>query len=857
MRFIFGLSFDGRTWPDVLVDCSAVAGERWGGPLSLLHTLESQLGLSSPTEPVALRAAGLIASLDMDGAFWQASARVDPFATAMELIRWDAELRGHGWNGEHVSARLTQLADLMRTAAPGSERRFRCVLEALPDHRVDLGSIELAGCDRTTIPQLYRCLLDALEEKGCAVAERPTPVVDSQGDLADCLGDGFDPAGSGELQLIRPRGPLAAADAVAVWLAQLDDLSATVVIGGEEVLDAALRRHGLPVLACGHAPGGDALLQVLPLTMALVWRPPDPATALELLTLPETPVPGGVARRLDRALREWPAVGSGAWEEAMREGLASIDEHDRRKRVAERITALLHETVDGDECPLAAIERRLDALTVWLQGRKAASGSDEERWSAAVSQVAVFGRLCQATGAGALNRPLLERLLRHATEQACGAPGHEAEAGLIGVSEPGAIVGPVRRVVWWNFSERAAPGVRQMRLTPEERRELEARGIAPPDPGQQAEQLSAAWRHPLQFASEAVLLVCPEFGADGEPESPHPLWDEVAAGLDRAQESRLITDLPKDVHPRRAVPLLPQPAPRREWRLDRAELVRLPPRYSPTAVNKLIENPLYWILEYVGRLSRGRADGLPAGVLMIGRLAHEIIARMLSRRRDGERLAPDAAAAEAERLFVEEGPRLAAEFFVPGQEPQRAEIRRRTAAAMRDLFRHLDEAGATVIAVEEGREADVDGITLHGRPDLALERPDTLLDIKWGRADYRRKELSRGAGSQLAIYTRLVNPAASIGYYIVREQVLIVCGTGFANAQSVAGPSPAEVWTGTRAALEERLEQLRQGLVIDTCAPVDGDERSTETGLVDGKLVLVQDPTYSDFAWISDGGRTP
>ena len=96
MKFTFGLQLDGGAWPDVLGGRLAVAGERWGGPMALLHTLEGQLGLAEPAMPDSLRAASLISKLDVEGAFWRDSARADPFATAVQLIRWDDELRSTG-----------------------------------------------------------------------------------------------------------------------------------------------------------------------------------------------------------------------------------------------------------------------------------------------------------------------------------------------------------------------------------------------------------------------------------------------------------------------------------------------------------------------------------------------------------------------------------------------------------------------------------------------------------------------------------------------------------------------------------------------------------------------------------------
>ena len=238
---------------------------------------------------------------------------------------------------------------------------------------------------------------------------------------------------------------------------------------------------------------------------------------------------------------------------------------------------------------------------------------------------------------------------------------------------------------------------------------------------------------------------------------------------------------------------------------------------------------------------------------MMGRIAHEIIGRLLSRCRDGEALNLDTAAAEAGRLFQIDGPRMVAEFFVAGRERECAELRSRTVEATRDLFRHLDEASASVAAVEENREAEVDGIALRGRPDLVLADPDMVLDIKWGRAAGRRYELTSGGASQLAVYTRLVNPAASIGYYIISEQTLMVTGTGVSGAETVDGPSSEDIWIGVRASLAERLDQLRQGIVIDTCAAVGGNKPPDRSGLADGKLVVAPQPDYSPFAWVSEG----
>ena len=128
-----------------------------------------------------------------------------------------------------------------------------------------------------------------------------------------------------------------------------------------------------------------------------------------------------------------------------------------------------------------------------------------------------------------------------------------------------------------------------------------------------------------------------------------------------------------------------------------------------------------------------------------------------------------------------------------------------------------------------------------------------VLDIKWGRAAGRRQELVAGGASQLAVYTRLANTAASIGYYIIKGQALMLMGKGLADTEVLDGPSPEDTWTGMRASLAERLDQLHQGMVIDTCAAVAGNEPPDRSGLADGKLVVAPQPDYSPFAWVSEG----
>ena len=820
--------------------------------MQLVNTLGILLGFDTLIPIDMQRSLQLPPYLSTTDSFWKTSLEHDALGTALRLLRWIEGLQQSGWKGEGASTRLRELAQLMEHALPGRVDRIEKLIQALKVQTCDIDRIELVGYERRYLPLLHRRLLEAVERHVCVVKEVPLEQVEQAGDLAGCLVQDYIPSGSGELQLIRPQGPISAAEAVAVWLAGLDDFSGTIIIGGDEVLDAALHRHGLPVLGKASGTAGDALLQILPLVLAVSWEPQDPRAMQELLSLDISPIPSVLAKLLLRALVKWPAVGSEDWERAIESGLAGIKDEEHRRRVEERLEILLSPCAAGDEFPLAVLEGRVSALIKWMRGRRAGAGDQEGRWTDALQQVTTFQELCRATGLESLNRPLLDRLVRCATEQVGRRPRREAQAGLEGVPEPGDVVSPVRRVIWWNFTERSAPSVRRIILSPLEKKELAEAGVELPDPGQKAEQLAELWRRPLQMASEAALLICPRFGADGEEEAPHPLWDEITAGLDSPQVARLERDLPQGIGPTRSVPALAMAQPRAEWRLERPEALRLPEVWSPKSLYTLIGNPLYWVLEKQARFDPGTVQRLPSDVLLKGRLLHWVMENLLGACIGGGITDPDGAALEGERLFLERGPRLAAEYFQPGRYRERGRLQRDIRESVRDLFRYLEAMGGHVEGVEEVCERELDGVNIRGRLDLRLASPRLVLDIKLGGRAARRRELTEGGSLQPALYALLTDPEVAYGYYIIFGRRLLILGN-VPGCSTLEGPGARETWDGARTVLRQRLEQIRAGVVMDVCADADGHQPPERSRLMDGRLELAVNPAYSPYAWLSRG----
>jgi len=851
MKLVLGLDFDRGVWPGPLVGRDAVAGEAWVGPLGFLDMLETALGLGGRYVPDAVRAVALVPALRGTEGFWSRSAEADPTATAKRLLHWRDELFLGGWRGEAVSARWEQLASVTAGVLPGIADRIAAVGETLARRDADLAELEVF--DRLALQaEGWRTVLDRLAARGTVVRDRVLTPSAARGDLAAARCGGFAPHVDGSLQLFRAWGPLQAAEEVAAWVAGLDERAGLVVIGGDAVLDDALRRHGLPTLGGDSSALDNAVLQVLPLVLAMGWSPPDPQRALELLILETSPVPRGIASRLARALHDWPAVDSDVWRAGLDDGLKAIEDGERRDNARERIDAVFRPSATGDGMPAAEVRRRIALVETWLRWRLDAQDADGAKFGAAMAQCAELSTYVDLAGIDPLTPPLLDRLVQDATAIVACGPRHPARAGLTAVRSPGAVVGPAKTIVWWDFvrdCHRAAP---TMPMTNAERQAFAAAGIALRDAAAEAIFAAERARRPLLAATDTLLCVCPARGADGEDAHPHVLWDEIAARIDEPRRvARLEVRLPATPAPGRvSAGLSLPPSPRRDWVAAAGRINAKREKESPSGAGRLVGCSFSWVLQYVAGVQGGDTAVLPRAEELLGRLAHEMLRRLLG---DGNRT-PEEAETEAHRLFDAEGPRLAAPLFLPGSDAERARARIVTGSAARRFFALLRDGNRTVVAVETSIESEAFGTRFDGQPDVVLGDAPSILDFKWSGSNYRRSELEKGVAYQLAAYARLVGKSQSwppVAYFILAEQRLLSTDpAAFPGAERMFGPGPEATWRALERAYDARRAELAAGSVLAPGNPnAAGDvvpgEHAVDT---DGRLVLTAPCMWCSFS---------
>lgn len=832
-RALFDPAFDAGAWPGPVPQPGATVGQHWVGLRGLVDLLEIHLGLAGPSLSEAQRVAALGCKLARTRGFWSASAQVDPLGTARRLLHWRDTLMMGGWQGQPASPRLDDLWSLTREF-PGQPDRLQALLTALSSQGSPLQEVVVFS---HPLEKLARMVLAQLPTRQADLPDSPT-----RGDLLAARQGSFQPQRDGTLQLIRPAGPLEAAEEVAAWLAAQPNLEGTVILNPSPGLDRALHQAGLPTTGAPEGPGQSGLLQLLPLVLACGWDPPDPAQVLQLLTATLTPIPREAKYFLTKALRQWPAVGSPAWTDCLEEALAKVEDP---KKIRARVANLLHgEAPRGGNWPASAARRRLDHLATWLRGRLGTEEGDREPWLAALQACSEFDALVAASGLEALSESQLQRLLAQALAAVTPAGPHPAQAGLHAVGHPGSLAGPARRVVWWDFTLSTVQAPGSLPLTAEEQSRLQEAGVELPDPGRAARLQAEAWRRPLTQACESLLLVCPERDGQGAEEFPHPLWDEVHVHAgDRAHLLEATRPFGPTQPQRSARALKPLAQARHDWSAS-PETLAPRPSESPNSLSALIGCPFAWALRYHGSVEPGGSGSLPTGNLLSSSLAHEILERVLL----GAPSTPQQARQAAEALFDELGPTVAAPLFLPGADAERAHARHVTGGAAESLARRLQEAKMSVLEVEARSEKPgLDG-RVNGRVDLVVGPPETILDLKWSGSKRFEKLLQDGTAHQLATYSYLRDWAPA-GYFTLVDGTLQMDRPGpLGNGTAVAGPPFEETWRGLETAVRARRDEMARGRLEAPAVPDEEGETGTEeSGLVEGRLVLAPECGWCDL----------
>ena len=640
MKITFGLRLDGEHgWRP-----ANRLGMPMFGPLGLLNLLETRLGLLRAQCTQAQRVTQYRECLkrcDTPDRFYHASFGIDPIGVSASLLSWRDDWYLHGWNGELPSGagvRITDMAAVERSARnllfPSLGERLLQVAESLSRQESKIERVELVD-PMEAFPKRWRDVL----------AKLPVRSVRTYGPSADektVLGrlqialksahEGKRPNGKiawsddGSLRVVRAESCLVAARWVAQTFTSRQEEVAIVAEQDRSLLDATL--DAVDIARQGFQDSSPLVpaLQVLPLALATVWEPLDVYALLQFLSHPIGPVPSYASRRLAEVIAECPGIGGPRWREAIEEIERRYPERaaDIRNALAFWVEHPRYSPAHGT--PLTVLLERTRGVRDYFAARFSdqdpiRSAASATGYAQAIAVSAALEALA-AQGESSITPVELEALVSHCTGR--GAPNFamDAQIGCVpSASDPGALVEPFDRVIWWQMGAPSLPG--QYPWSRSELAALARAGAELPHLDEILAQRGQDWLRPILNTRKQLVLVLPPLG-----EEMHPLWQEIQWCVDGVRPEPLedlLTglvgeDLPEVAH-------APLPQRRRWWILPPEVKISLRSQESYSSLNSFLNAPYQWVLQYTAQLNPSNLLAVTDENRLYGNLAHRLIER--------------------------------------------------------------------------------------------------------------------------------------------------------------------------------------------------------------------------------------
>jgi hypothetical protein len=835
------------------------------GPLGLLAILETQLGLvppqGSPSERI-VQYRDCLLKLDGSSRFFHESLAADDFGTAASLLSWRDGWLLHGWTGEiptSGSQRLSDMADVEKIAsqqvAPGMAERLVSIANTLIDRKNLIDSIELIDKTETFAPLWQR----VLEKLPCRMPQSAT--IAGNG----LLGEIQHAIIQANMQTKQP--PLTWRDDGTLYVAR----SETTLMGGRwiaetlwqttrDVLyvgtaeaattDAHLGAADYPRQGLSDTSAFRPALQLLPLTLELLWKPLNFHALIQFLTHPIAPIPARARRRLAGIQTEYPGVGGPRWHGALAE--IEADYGERAAQVREAIDFWIdHERFDPlAGAPVAYVLERVQRLAGFFRNSPAdAPPALRHAYMAGFQQCLAFaenlGRLL-GQDAGTLRPRQLEQLAVQSTARGNDNPLRVAEVGALPcISHPGAVTGIHSVVVWGPLDSPAMPS--PWPWSKSELASLRAAGCTLPNTDSLLQQVASDWLRPILAAKDRLILLLPPVDRES-----HPVWQMLDALLPKIPVQPVEAMLLNGTESLEAVEHSPLPGIKRWWQLPPGTHLPAVAEYSYSQLEKQIFNPYHWLLSHAAKLRSGSLLSLADDFRLKGILAHSLVERLYEES-GGLRFSDSAFAAwfdpEFDRLIAEEG----ALYLMPGRRTDLENLRHALRRALLELRGVLNSAGVTLVEAERQFTGQFAGGALGGKSDLVLTGPDgsfAIIDLKWGGKSHRPK-LEQNRHLQLAIYAELLRQTTgrwpALAYFLFSQATLLTRDDlwfpGVTPVPDRTGENTARLWQRFLVTWKWRQEQIAAGHFEVVLEEGEDDESRPPD---DGLAIEVPDNRYNE-----------
>jgi hypothetical protein len=833
MTIFFGLELDESAFPKG----NLPEGNTWYlGPKNLLHLLEYLLGTGGyPADVEHIRIEQYRQALKLHlgqhaAVFFQKSFEADQFAVATELLDRRDELVLAGWDfslSEKVPPRLRVIAEIesifqhrsQLTGAPklldGYGDRVAKVLQALDtiDHPIE----------QVLIAEPWNLLPGYLQRIFAKIGQKATLTFLSQ--PASAAGDGTDLChfkqkilnsesnsgkkaltNDGSLLILEAKNLAEAASWIAKILRQNPEFQPICLLPEKNrQLDLALVQEGLPGMGIQSNSLARPSLQILKLAPAFLWEPIDAYKILEFVSLAARPLHDQLALVIGREMAERPGIRGEDWYRAVHGFFDRMASRATRGNAGE-FSAMRRQYEFWFERPRYDIQKTapkheareiFEYLENWGRSAAEESGAMSSSFRLLSQQARRIKEILDALPEKQLTYLELERIIRTVYEASPIGFRKEEKGRYPFVYAPGALLGEVGELVWWNFCERE-PVHFFSRWYTAERDYLVGLGIELDSPRSKNSRMLFHRSQPVLRTAKRLILVTTKT-VDGSEVTPHPLMGYLEAAFSNPDVIRF------DVHTGNGVEnwsrhyVLPVVTPLTLRQLgspqtfitiSKPEFLARRERESFSSLDMLLYFPYKWAFQYKLRLAKSSILSIVETNTLVGNLAHKLFESLLRQNiYDWDRRKLDEwVDRKMPQLLRREG----AVLLAYGREPEKIAFEAKLKYAAWALVSLIQKNQWQVYGTEMKLEGELEQTAISGVADLVLERQAefAILDLKWKGHSFRQELMRNEEDLQLVLYSWLLPPAgqwAHTGYFILENGKLLARqNTAFREVKPVA-----------------------------------------------------------------------
>lgn len=787
MKIIYNPSADAHNFIRTSKDDLAV-GQITVTDDGLLEQLELRLGLTCISLSEMEREANYLQLLSSHstGSFYEISYNTDDWGTARQLLQWRDTLVMAGWNKDvrGISSKLDCMADLEdKPLLKGTSDRWVRVLNELDNHLPfhDDDIIEVY-CSLEILPPVIQRVLEKLGDKVkyCHYENDDKTQEKKKVDLKDCLD---------KIRVYNFKDKHSAY----LWAASKKNLSPEIVIVNRENkdFDNVLYSMNKPEIQSSVSDANPQIIQLFKLGMSLFERPLNVNNLLSYLQLTSHPLPGALRRGLADHLQSEGGLGD-EWTTVIEKYFNNLEsENDKKEKEDKKDIKKIREdkmvflnllTNDySSGIPVEDVKEYNAALESWAR-KKMVSGNCKEQ---EVPQLVQLRNFCSAMAKmlGAFSGKTItsDELMKWVKNiyRPINLSHSVAQNGSLNVlSNINGLICEVDDLIWLDCNYTDVSHYPYDFLNNEEIEGLAKKNIIIP---QESDMLKADHDDrniAISKVREKLIVVISEYSCN-KLLHEHPFVSEIKKLLGDKYAGICTDNPPIEVNDDVDKECISY-NPKYYYQIESIpDLKREKESYS--AIEKLIQYPFDYLVEYFAGLREYETGILPDMNTAKGKVAHLFIQKLTEDAQYSVDKMQDLFETDFDARLVSAIVSNGAILNLTENKVELDDFTRRLKVTVPVLLDIMRKNNLTPVACEKKNVVDLTDIgNFEAIIDMLLEDKDgnmVVFDFKWSKEKNYISKMEEGKALQLELYKQVLladdKKVGSTAYYILPDAQLI------------------------------------------------------------------------------------